>query len=154
LSMVGGGAVVGCLDPCTRCQRPDPPAALHCTDTVADTWSCNEKSGHVTYLDLYCAKNVADGTAQASPNQGTPTAFSQGDCAPVTQFVTPTFTGGYTLPAGQGVCLYTEPPQSTIPHFNDYGWFDEVLHAQQNCGGMQPSYAPLPDGTPCGGYRT
>lgn len=146
LQVVEGGAVIGCLDPCTRCQRPDPPATLQCDTALPDTWTCGTSSGPVTHLDLYCAKNTADGTAQASPNQGTPTAFSQLDCPPVTSFVQPTFASGYALPAGQGVCLYTSPPQSTTPGFNDYRWADAV-NGTSSCGAGQ-------DGTPCGGYRT
>ncbi|MCW5890722.1 MAG: hypothetical protein KIT14_09230 [bacterium] len=146
LQVIENDVVIGCLDPCTRCQRPDPPAALQCNDTLPDTWSCGASNGSVTYLDLYCAKNMVDGTAQASPNQGTPTAFSQLDCPPVTSFVQPTFASSYTLPPGQGVCLYTHPPQSTTPGFNDYRWADAVSGASA-CGAGQ-------DGTPCGGYRT
>jgi hypothetical protein len=148
------GAIVGCLDPCTRCQRPDPAASLACTTGLADTWSCDGDSGHVTNLDLYCAKNAVDGHPQASPNQGTPTAFAALDCPPATSFVTPTFAGAYALPAGQGVCLYTSAPQSTIPHFNDYGWADAPSGTTKSCGGLPPDYVPLVDGTACGGYRT
>lgn len=54
----------------------------------------------------------------------------------------------------QGVCLYRSPPQSTIPHFNDYGWSDLASGTAKNCGGLFPDYVPLPDGTPCGGYLT
>lgn len=145
-------AVIGCLDPCTQCQRANP-AALQCDATLADTWTCGANSGSVTNLDLYCAKNFVDGTAQASPNQGTPTAFSQLDCPPGTSFVAPTFATAYALPAGQGVCLWTSAPQSSIPHFNDYAWADAV-NGQQYCGGAPPDYVPLADGTVCGGYRT
>lgn len=149
LQVVENGSVIGCLDPCTRCQRPDAPAALQCDATVPDQWTCpgtKTGTGPVTYLDLYCAKNTLDGTAQASPNQGTPTAFSQLDCPPVTTFVQPTFAGAYTMPSGQGVCVYADPPQSTTPGFNDYRWADAVNGAS-SCG-------PGQDGTPCGGYRT
>jgi len=154
LQVKESGVVVGCLDPCTRCQRPHPPAALKCDDPLPETWSCGGKSGAVTYLDLYCAKNTKDGHPQASPNQGTPTAFSQRDCPPKTTFVVPTFTSSYRLPAGQGVCLYTNPPQSTIPHFNDFGWADAASQTTKSCGGESPHYVPLANGTPCGGYLT
>jgi hypothetical protein len=151
LQVVESGQVIGCLDPCTRCQRSDPPAALQCDTLLSDQWtSCTSTTGSVTYEDLYCAKNFSDGNPQASPNQGTPTAFSQLDCAPVTSFVTPTFVSSYTLPAGQGVCLYTSAPQSTISNFNDYGWADAQSGTTKNCGGS----SPLPDGTACGGYLT
>jgi len=151
LQVVDAGQVIGCLDPCTACQRNDPPAALACDATFADQWtSCSSTTGSTTYEDLYCAKNFADGHPQASPNQGTPTAFSQLDCPPVTSFVTPTFASGYALPAGQGVCLYTDPPQSTIQYFNDYGWADAPSGTTKTCGGANP----LADGTACGGYLT
>jgi len=151
LQVLDAGEVIGCLDPCTRCQRADPPSALACDSTFSDTWtSCSSTSGSTTYEDLYCAKNFADGNPQASPNQGTPTAFAQSDCPPVTSFVTPTFASGYALPAGQGVCLYTNPPQSTIQYFNDYGWADAPSGTTKTCGGA----SPLADGTACGGYLT
>jgi hypothetical protein len=145
LQVISNGAVIGCLDPCTRCQRDDPSPSLQCQTQLADAWTCGVNSGNVTNLDLYCAKNFVDGTAQASPNQGTPTAFSQLDCPPVTSFVVPTFTS-YALPAGQGVCLYTSPPQSTTPGFNDFKWAD-AQNGASDC-------ATLADGTACGGYRT
>jgi hypothetical protein len=151
LQVLSGSDVIGCLDPCTRCQRDNPPAGLQCDTVFSDLWtSCTSTSGSTTYEDLYCAKNFSDGNPQASPNQGTPTAFSQLDCPPVTSFVTPTFASGYTLPAGQGVCLYTNPPQSTIQYFNDYGWADAPSGTTKTCGGA----SPLPDGTACGGYLT
>jgi hypothetical protein len=65
-----------------------------------------------------------------------------------------TLRSGYELPEGQGVCLYTTPPQSTIPHFNDDSWFDAASQTTKNCGGTPPNYLVLPDGTPCGGYLT
>ncbi len=154
LQVLEGGDVIGCLDPCTRCQRPDPPAALGCATERTETWTCGSNGGRVTNLDLYCAKNMVDGTAQASPNQAVPTAFSQLDCKAGTQFVQPTFASTYTLPPGQGVCLHTQPPQSTIPHFNERGWTDAATGEVKNCGGEPLDYVPLPDGTPCGGYLT
>jgi hypothetical protein len=154
LQVKDGGAVVGCLDPCTRCQRADAPAALRCHDELPDTWTCGAKSGKVTYPDLYCAKNTVDGTAQASANQGTPTAFGQRDCPPHTTFVRPTFTSDYRLPLGQGVCLYTNPPQATTPHFNDFSWADAPSGTTKGCGGLPPHYDALPNGTACGGYLT
>jgi hypothetical protein len=68
--------------------------------------------------------------------------------------VQPTFQSSYVLPEGQGVCLYTTPPQSTIPHFNDDGWYDAASQTTKNCGGTPPNSLALPDGTPCGGYLT
>ena len=97
---------------------------------------------------------MVDGNAQASPNQGTATAFGLSDCFRGTTFVKPTFQSGYELPEGQGVCLYTTPPQCTIPHFNDYGWFDAASQTTKNCGGTPPNYLVLSDGAPCGGYLT
>jgi hypothetical protein len=143
----------GCLDPCTQCQRS--AGNLDCQMTFpGETYTdCDGGTGSVTYQDMYCAKNMVDGKAQASPNQGTATAFGPSDCFPSTTFVKPTFQSSYELPEGQGVCLYTTPPQSTIPHFND-GWFDAASQATKNCGGTPPNYLVLPDGTPCGGYLT
>jgi hypothetical protein len=155
LQELDGPTVVGCLDPCTRCQRANPPASLQCTTSIGQTYTdCDGNTGPVTYQDLYCAKNMVDGNPQASPNQGTPTAFSALDCPPLTSFVVPTFTSGYTLPPGQGFCLYTSPPQSTQPHQNDYGWADAASGTTKNCGGLPPDYTALADGTPCGGYLT
>jgi len=154
LQVKDGTTVIGCLDPCTRCQRAGAPAELKCHTPLPDDWSCEGKSGKATYRDLYCAKNVVDGVPLSSANQGTPTAFGQRDCPPHTTFVRPTFTSAYHLPAGQGVCLYTNPPQSTTPHFNDFGWADAVTKTTRNCGGTPPHYDALPDGTACGGYRT
>jgi len=145
---------IGCLDPCTQCQRR--PRNLDCQMTFpGETYTdCNGGTGSVTYQDMYCAKNMLDGNAQASPNQGTATAFGPSDCFPGTAFVKPIFQSGYELPEGQGVCLYTTPPQSTMPHFKDYGWFDAASQTTKNCGGTPPNYLALPDGTPCGGYLT
>jgi hypothetical protein len=154
LQVLDGSTVIGCLDPCTRCQRADPPSALGCGDLVPDQWTCGVESGTVTTLDLYCAKNFVDGSAQASPNQGVPTAFSQLDCAPGLTFVIPTFATAYSLPVDMGVCLWTTPPQSGIPHFNENGWFDAASTTTMNCGGVPPDYVPLADGTACGGYLT
>jgi hypothetical protein len=143
----------GFLDPCTQCQRS--AGNLDCQMTFAgETYTdCDGGTGSVTYQDMYCAKNMVDGNAQASPNQGTATAFGPSDRFPGTTFVQPTFHSGYELPEGQGVCIYTTPPQSTIPHFND-GWFDAASQTTKNCGGTPPNYLVLPDGTPCGGYLT
>jgi hypothetical protein len=152
----------GCYDPCTRCTQSAPDgsapnaqvyAALMCNQTIAKDYSgntpvtttaCSGPSGGLpTYQDMYCAKNLeGDGNAQASVNQGTPTAFSQADCFPGTTFVIPTFPAGYAPPANQGVCLY----ESSTPGVNDYKWADAV-NGQQNC-------ADLADGSACGGYRT
>lgn len=150
LQVTSGGAVIGCLDPCTRCQRPDPSPSLQCLADVGETWTCGLNSGPVTTQDLYCAKNFFDGAAQASPNQGTPTAFSQLDCPPGTTFKVPTFSPDYALPAGQGVCLWTSPPQSTIAGFNDYSWDDAGSGTTTFC-------TTTPDGeepAACGGYLT
>jgi hypothetical protein len=154
LKVTSGTTTIGCLDPCTQCARN--PGTLQCSTALTDTWtSCSAEIGPVTYEDLYCAKNTVDGNPQASPNQGTATAFGPLDCFPGTSFVIPTFGSGYALPPGQGVCLYTSPPQATTPHFNDYGWADAASGTKKNCGGTAPSYADvLPDGTPCGGYAT
>lgn len=161
---VTSGGVSGCLDPCTQCQRTAPNgstpnatiyAALMCASAIttgspATTTLCNGNTGGApTYQDMYCAQNFADTTAntQASSNQGTPTAFAQSDCFPGTTFVIPTYPSGYAPPSGQGVCLYTTPPQSTIPGFNDYGWSDFPSGTTKNC-------STLADGTACGGYLT
>ena len=151
----------GCLDPCTQCTQNAPAiaganaqiyAALMCNQTITADFSGNTPvnttacSGTVTgglptYQDMYCAKNLeGDGNAQASVNQGTPTAFSQNDCFPGTTFVIPTFPAGYTPPAGQGVCLY----ESDTPGVNNFQWAGPT-GAIMNCG-------ILPDGSPCGGY--
>jgi|WetSurMetagenome_2_1015567.scaffolds.fasta_scaffold03324_3 hypothetical protein len=148
--------VIGCLDPCTQCERGS--TSLNCsTQFSGESYTgCDAiPVNNVTYRDMYCAKNMVDGNAQASSNQGTPTAFGASDCFHGTTFVQPTFASGYALPAGQGVCLYTTQPQIDIPHFNDYGWFDAAAATTKNCGGLQAdSYTALPDGTPCGGYLT
>jgi hypothetical protein len=151
----GGGPTIGCLDPCTACANG---ADIGCDDTTGDSYTdCDAGMGSVTNRSLYCAKNtvITPATlqyAQASPNQGTATAFGQADCAYGTTFTIPEFESGYALPAGQGVCLYLDAPQGTIPHFNDYGWADAASGTTKNCGGLPPDYAALPDGTPCGGY--
>jgi hypothetical protein len=147
--------VIGCVDPCRKCD--DGSTALKCSDTFEGQsyTDCSAGTGNVTYYDMYCAKNKSDGYAQASPNQGTPTAFGAADCFPDTGFVIPAFASGYALPAGQGVCLYIGEPQTDIAHFNDYGWADAASSTTKNCGGTTAdSYTPLADGTPCGGYLT
>jgi hypothetical protein len=72
---------IGCLDPCTQCQRS--AGNLDCPMTFpGETYTdCNGGTGSVTYQDMYCAKNMVDGNAQASPNQGTATAFGPSDPA-------------------------------------------------------------------------
>jgi len=156
LQVINNGTVVGCLDPCTQCTQSAPNgsapnaqiyAALMCDQPIttdysgnspANTAACSGPTGGLpTYQDMYCAKNFeGDGNAQASVNQGTPTAFSQADCFPGTTFVIPTsFPSGYAPPTNQGVCLYN----SITPDVNDYSW------ANGNC-------AKLLDGAPCGGY--
>lgn len=112
------------------------------------------------YKDMYCAKDMAVDVIQASVNQGTPTAFSQADCFPAQRsapdqehdyrFVVPTWPTGYTPPAGQGVCLALDTPQSGIPGFNDFRWADQSTSA----AGSPVDCANMPDGTPCGGYQT
>jgi len=244
LQVLSDTNVIGCLDPCTRCQWADPPADLKCTSPITVDYSGNgpeltiDCSGSAqtdggtiaavtnpisvgktatftvtpntgyktqsvtgcagtlagtnyttgaitadcsvdasfapetgsgpttiskfklkvpTYLDMYCAKNMADTNAQASPNQGTPVSFSQDDCSPGKTFILPTYTSGYTPPTGQGVCLWNDLPQLNDPHFNDYGWADITTGStvQKNCGGTAPNYTDvLPDGTKCGGYLT
>lgn len=142
----------GCLDPCTQCQQQSPPS-LECStqlSATAPTKSCGGSQGSApTYQDMYCAQSFADSVTQASSNQGTPTAFSQADCFPNTTFVVPTFTSGYSPHQDQGVCLYIDPPQSTIAGFNDYGWYDAKSKTTKKCGDKS-----TPDGTPCGGYLT
>lgn len=143
LRLTSGGKVIGCLDPCTQCQRT--PGNLRCGDALPGNFTnCSSASGPTTYADLYCAKNLGDGNAQASANQGTPTAFGQIDCFPGTTFVQPSYSGGYTMPAGQGVCLYTSQPQASIPAFNDFSW-DDAISGKTFCS------AAL-QGQPCGGY--
>ena len=107
--------------------------------------------------------------SHASQCSGGATCLANGKCSPSAQFCMPkhwksgTFwprTGCvldesvYVLPEVQGVCLYTPPPQSTIPHFNDDDWFDAASQTTKNCGGTPPNSLALPDGTPCGGYLT
>jgi hypothetical protein len=163
-----GNTVVGCLDTCTQCQRTSPTgstpnaqiySALKCDKTItadfskntpATTTTCTGTSGGLpTYQDLYCVQNFGEkiGNAQASSNQGTDTAFSQADCFPDKTFIIPTFSPAYIPPAGAGVCLYASPPQSDIPGFNDYGWFDFAAQKALNC-------RDFVDGTACGGYLT
>jgi len=157
LQLVDGDATIGCFDPCTACQATTPATSLECSTTFPSTWtSCSSTMGMPTYEDLYCAANKGapsgEQYAQASANQGTATSFGQEDCFFGTTFVTPTFMSGYALPQGQGVCLYTNPPQSTIENFNDYLW-TATGNVQKGCGGVPPDFAnPLPDGTACGGY--
>jgi hypothetical protein len=160
LQFTASGSTVGCSDPCSQCQR-NPGAnngSLQCTTQIttdasgnppAATTNCAGGAGNPpTYQDMYCVQNFeSDQKPLASSNQGTPTAFAQGDCFPGTTFFVPVFAAGYSLPAGQGVCVYSTPPQSTIPGFNDYGWHDFQSGTTQSC-------AALADGTACGGYLT
>jgi hypothetical protein len=154
LQVKNGSTVIGCLDPCTQCQRGS--AKLNCNTTFSGQThtDCSGKSHTATYKDMYCAKNSVEGHPQASPNQGTATSFGQEDCFYDTTFVKPTFKSSYKMPSGQGVCLYTKKPQLNDPHFNDYGWHDGASNTDKSCGGFPPKYTPLPDGTPCGGYLT
>jgi hypothetical protein len=168
LQVTSAGSVIGCLDPCTQCQRtapngstPNPAiyAALKCSSTIttdvsgnspATTVTCgNTGGGPPTYQAMYCAANFGDtgSPPQASSNQGTDTAFAQSDCFPGKTYVVPTFASTYKGPAGAGVCLYASPPQNGIAGFNNYGWADYASGQTLNCGN-------LPDGTACGGYLT
>jgi len=140
LQVISNGSVVGCLDPCTRCQRPNP-ADLTCNNPItvdasghqpSNTTNCmGQVDGLPTYLDMYCAKNMVDGNAQASSNQGTDTAFSQADCAVGKLFTTTGFPPSYTLPPGQGVCIDPNNPN--------------YANAMLTCGAATV-------GQPCGGY--
>jgi|GEM_PF-3194433 len=147
LKIYDGATVIGCVDPCRQCDLGS--TSLKCTDTFAgESYAdCTGHSGSVTYKDMYCAKNTVDGNAQASSNQGTPTAFGASDCIHGTEFFTPTFESGYTLPAGQGVCLYTT--NFADPHFQDYRWADYTSGSEVN-----KTCADYANGTPCGGYLT
>jgi hypothetical protein len=156
-SVNGVTMTVGCYDPCTACANG---ADLSCDADTGDLYTdCAGGTGAVTNASLYCAKNtvVTPDTsqyAQASSNQGTATAFGQSDCAFAQTFVVPAFESGYALPPGQGICLFLDAPQTTDPHFNDYGWADGASQTTKNCGGSSPDYVALADGTPCGGYLT
>ncbi|MEO8740405.1 MAG: thaumatin family protein [Casimicrobiaceae bacterium] len=175
LQVKSGATVIGCLDTCTQCQRTAPTgstpnaiiyAALKCDQPIAQdasgkapgpTTNCSGAAGAgPSYQDMYCVQNFSEATratgpiknAQASSNQGTPTATSQNDCFPGTTYIVPNYPTGYQPPAGAGVCLYASAPQTNIsPNFNNYGWADFASQATLNC-------QDLMDGTACGGYLT
>ncbi len=163
-----GNTAIGCLDPCTQCQRTAPGgstpneaiyASLKCNLPITTDISGNAPAttvpcgvtggGPPTYLDMYCAANFSDTgkPAQASANQGSHTAFAQSDCFPGRTYVVPTFASGYQGPAGAGVCLWASSPQNGIPDINDYGWADAASQTTLQCSNLS-------DGTPCGGYLT
>jgi hypothetical protein len=167
LQVKSGNTVIGCLDPCTQCQRSAPGSstydALKCGQEISldslgvqpvTTTDCSGVTGGLpTYQDMYCVQNFVEGTratnkipnAQASSNQGTPTAFSQADCFPGTTFIVPTYPNGYKPPGG--VCLDASPaPPNTTPNVNDYGWKPFGLPVT-NCNAQ-------PELTACGGYLT
>jgi Thaumatin family len=63
---------IGCLDPCTLCQRS--AGNLDCQMTFpGETYTdCNGATGSVTYQDMYCAKNMLDGNARRRRTMGQP----------------------------------------------------------------------------------
>ena len=172
LQVKSGNTVIGCLDPCTQCQRtaplgstPNPTvyAALMCDQAIAldslgvapvATTNCSGVTGgSPTYQDMYCAENFIEGSrsvnkipnAQASPNQGTATAFSQADCVPGKTFIVPSYPNGDKPPGG--VCLDASPqPPNTTPNSNDFSW--------TSYGSVATNCNALPELTPCGGYLT
>jgi len=172
LQVKSGSTVIGCLDPCTQCQRTAPgsgtsnPAvytALMCNQPIqldslgvppVITTDCNGVTQEMpTYQDMYCAENFVEATratnkipnSQASSNQGTATAFSQADCFPGTTFIVPSYPNGYKPPGG--VCLDASPqPPNTTPNVNDYGWKPFGLPVR-NCNTEMEL-------TACGGYLT
>jgi hypothetical protein len=133
LQLTSSGTVVGCLDPCTQCVRSSP-SGLSCGTAIAGAsgTDCNGNPiNSVTYQDMYCAKNMADGNAQASSNQGTPTCFADVDCPAGSTCYFTGFPQAFQPPAGAGVCIDPNNPN--------------YANAKATCG-------PTTVGQACGGY--
>lgn len=138
---VGGDTcVVGCLDPCTQCERNASAPGLDCTTQVGGLTftDCNGSTLPVTGMDLYCAKNTQaqNGNSMASANQGTPTCFADVDCPAGSSCVTNGFASGFQPPAGSGVCI-----DPNNPDYKDAIITCSSATVGQACGDYLQSYA-------------